>query len=214
MGKPRSPKGRAAVVNRLLKRQYPDAVCALDHKNAFQLLVATILSAQCTDKRVNMVTPALFKRFGTPQKLALAPLGEVEEIIHSTGFYQNKAKNIVKMAQQVTDWHDGEVPASMKELTRLAGVGRKTANVIRSVAFQLPGLPVDTHVSRLSRRLGLTEQTDPVKIEMELNPMVPALERGDFSLRLILHGRDVCHSRKPDCPNCVCRDFCPQAFAA
>ena len=186
--------------------------CALDHRDAFELLVATILSAQCTDKRVNMVTPVLFGRFGTAEELAAAPLSEVEEIIHSTGFYQNKARNIVAMAQRLVEAHDGEVPTAMSDLKNLPGVGRKTANVVRSVAFEMPGLPVDTHVSRLSQRMGMTEETDPVKIEMALNPMVPARERGDFSLRLILHGRQICHARKPTCMGCVCQDFCPSAF--
>ena len=212
MGKPRSPQGRAREANRRLTEEYPDVACALDHRDAFELLVATILSAQCTDKRVNMVTPVLFKRFGTAEDLATAPLSDVEEIIHSTGFYQNKARNIVAMAQRLVEAHDGEVPISMGDLTRLPGVGRKTANVVRSVAFELPGLPVDTHVSRLSQRMGMTAETDPVKIEMALNPMVPANQRGDFSLRLILHGRQICHARKPTCVKCVCQDFCPSAF--
>lgn len=212
MGKPRSPQGRAREANRRLTEEYPDVACALDHRDAFELLVATILSAQCTDKRVNMVTPVLFGRFGTAEELAAAPLSEVEEIIHSTGFYQNKARNIVAMAQRLVEMHEGEVPTSMDDLKNLPGVGRKTANVVRSVAFELPGLPVDTHVSRLSQRMGMTEETDPVKIEMALNPMVPAKERGDFSLRLILHGRQICHARKPTCVRCVCQDFCLSAF--
>ena len=212
MGKPRSPQGRAREANLRLTEEYPDVACALDHHDAFELLVATILSAQCTDKRVNMVTPVLFGRFGTAEELAAAPLSEVEEIIHSTGFYQNKARNIVAMAQRLVEVHEGEVPTSMDDLKNLPGVGRKTANVVRSVAFELPGLPVDTHVSRLSQRMGMTEETDPVKIEMALNPMVPAKERGDFSLRLILHGRQICHARKPTCISCVCQDFCLSAF--
>ncbi len=212
MGKPRSPKGRAREANLRLSEEYPDVACALDHRDPFELLVATILSAQCTDKRVNMVTPVLFERFPTAEELAEAPPQEVEEIIHSTGFYQNKARNIVAMAQRLVEVHDGEVPTAMDDLTRLPGVGRKTANVVRSVAFELPGLPVDTHVSRLSQRMGMTKETDPVKIELDLNPMVPAQERGDFSLRLILHGREICHARKPICSKCVCQDFCLSAF--
>ena len=212
MGKPRSPKGRAREANLRLSEEYPDVACALDHRDPFELLVATILSAQCTDKRVNMVTPVLFERFATAEDLAEAPPQEVEEIIHSTGFYQNKARNIVAMAQRLVEVHDGEVPTAMDDLTRLPGVGRKTANVVRSVAFELPGLPVDTHVSRLSQRMGMTKETDPVKIELDLNPMVPAQERGDFSLRLILHGREICHARKPICSKCVCQDFCLSAF--
>lgn len=212
MGKPRSPQGRAREANLRLTEEYPDVSCALDHRNAFELLVATILSAQCTDKRVNMVTPELFEQFGTAEDLATAPLLEVEKIIHSTGFYQNKARNIVAMAQRLVEIHGGEVPTSMKDLTSLPGVGRKTANVVRSVAFDLPGLPVDTHVSRLSQRMGMTKETDPVKIELDLNPMVPAQERGDFSLRLILHGRQICHARRPSCSECTCQDFCLSAF--
>ncbi len=212
MGKPRSPKGRARETLARLQKEYPDVKCALDHKSAFELLVATILSAQCTDKRVNMVTPELFKRFPTPADLAEADPVEVETIIHSTGFYQAKTRNLLAMSQRLVEHHNGQVPSSHKELTGLAGVGRKTANVVRSVGLGLPGLPVDTHVTRLSRRLGLTEETDPVKIEFALNPMIPADLRGDFSLLLIDHGRQVCSARKPRCSDCLCVDFCPSAF--
>jgi len=203
MGKPRSPKGRARETLARLQKEYPDVKCALDHKSAFELLVATILSAQCTDKRVNMVTPELFKRFPTPAALAEADPVEVETIIHSTGFYQAKTRNLLAMSQRLVEHHNGQVPSSHKELTGLAGVGRKTANVVRSVGLGLPGLPVDTHVTRLSRRLGLTEETDPVKIEFALNPMIPADLRGDFSLLLIDHGRQVCSARKPRCSDCL-----------
>ncbi|HEC10113.1 MAG TPA: endonuclease III [Acidimicrobiales bacterium] len=208
MGKPRSPKGRARVTHERLASEYP-AACELEHRNPFELLVATILSAQCTDARVNQTTPDLFARFPDPESLAAADLGEVEELVHPTGFYRSKAKNLVGMAQSLVADFEGEVPTSVKDLTSLAGVGRKTANVIRSVAFDLPGLPVDTHVKRLTNRLGITKQEDPVKIEMELNPMIPAAERGAFSLRLILHGRRVCRARKPACAECVLNDFCP-----
>jgi endonuclease-3 len=184
----------------------------LRHRNAFELLAATILSAQCTDERVNMVTPHLFARYPTPEDLALADPAELEEIIRSTGFYRNKTKSLVGMAAAVVDRFDGEIPSAMSDLVTLPGVGRKTANVLRSVAMDLPGLPVDTHVGRLALRLGLTTQTDPVKVEMELNPMVPAKERGAFSLRLILHGRAVCAARKPRCGECLLADFCPSAF--
>jgi endonuclease-3 len=194
-----------------LTDEYPEAICELDHKNPFQLLAATILSAQCTDKRVNMVTPALFKRYPTPKDLAEANLSELEEVVRSTGFYASKAKNLLGMAQRLVEVYDSEVPGAMEDLTSLPGVGRKTANVVRSVDLGLPGLPVDTHVGRLSRRLGLTEETDPVKIEMVLNPMIPADERGSFSLRLILHGRRVCPSRKPRCEECTLNDFCPSS---
>ncbi len=211
VGRPRSPRGRAAETNRRLTEEYPDAECELDHKNPFQLLAATILSAQCTDKRVNMVTPALFAAYPEPQDLAGAVPHELEEIVRSTGFYASKARSLLGMAQRLVEVYDSEVPGSMADLTSLPGVGRKTANVVRSVALDLPGLPVDTHVGRLSRRLGMTVETDPVKVEMELNPMVEATERGRFSLRLILHGRRVCPSRKPRCGECVLQDFCPSS---
>ena len=211
VGRPRSPKGRAAETNRRLTEEYPDAECELDHKNPFQLLAATILSAQCTDKRVNMVTPALFAAYPEPEDLAGAVPHELEEIVRSTGFYASKARSLLGMAQRLVEVYDSEVPGSMADLTSLPGVGRKTANVVRSVALDLPGLPVDTHVGRLSRRLGMTVETDPVKVEMELNPMVVATERGRFSLRLILHGRRVCPSRKPRCGECVLQDFCPSS---
>jgi len=196
---------------RRLIEEYPDARCELDHENPFQLLVATILSAQCTDARVNMVTPHLFARYPTPQDLAEADPTELEEIIRSTGFFRSKARSLLGMAQGLVEDHDGEVPSSMKDLTALAGVGRKTANVVRSVALDLPGLPVDTHVGRLSRRLDLTQEDDPVKVEMVLNQMIPAAERGRFSLRLILHGRRVCPARRPKCGDCVLNDFCPSS---
>ena len=212
MGMPRSPKGRARLVHERLKNEY-EAICELDHGNAFQLLVATILSAQCTDARVNKTTPDLFRRFPTPLELAAADPIELEEMVRSTGFYKSKARNLLKMANQLLDDHSGEVPKDLEKLVRLGGVGRKTANVIRSVAFKLPGLPVDTHVGRLSRRLGLTNEEDPVKVELTLNPMVPQNERGEFSLRVILHGRQVCFARSPNCDECVLNDFCPAAFA-
>ena len=209
MGRPRSPGGRAAEVHRRLQGEYPAAECELDHVNPFQLLAATILSAQCTDKRVTMVTPALFAAYPTPEDLAGAVPHELEEIVRSTGFYASKARSLLGMAQRLVEEYDSEVPGRMADLTSLPGVGRKTANVVRSVALDLPGLPVDTHVGRLARRLALTTETDPVKVERELNPMVPAAERGRFSLRLILHGRRVCPSRKPRCEECVLNDFCP-----
>jgi len=211
MARPRSPKGRARLTNERLTELYPDAACALDHRDAFELLVATILSAQCTDARVNLVTPALFAKYPTPEDLAVADPDDVAALIRSTGFYKNKTRSLLGMANALVDRFDGEVPAAMADLVTLPGVGRKTANVVRSVALGLPGLPVDTHVGRLARRLGLTEQTDPVAVETELNPMVPAAERGDFSLRLILHGRNVCVARKPRCGDCVLADFCPSA---
>ncbi len=209
MAKPRSPKGRARRTHERLAEEYPDAVCELDHVDAFELLIATILSAQATDVGVNKVTPALFARYPDAESLAGAELEEVEAIIGSLGLYRNKAKNIVRCAARLVERHGGQVPGAMKDLTALAGVGRKTANVVRSVALDLPGLPVDTHVLRLSRLLELTEETDPVKVELELNPMIPAAERGVFSLRMILHGRRVCIARRPQCDKCVLNDFCP-----
>ncbi len=210
--RPRSPKGRARLTNERLALEYPDAVCELDHTNAFELLTATILSAQSTDQRVNMVTPELFARFPTPEDLAAADPEEVEQLIHSTGFYKAKTKSIIGMATALVERHGGQVPHAMKDLVQLPGVGRKTANVVRAEALGLPGLPVDTHVLRLSHRLQLTEETDPVKVEFALNPMVPVAERGPFSLRLILHGRRVCFARKPQCGECVLSDFCPSSL--
>jgi len=211
MGRPRTPAGRGRETNRRLTLEYPDAVCELDHRNPFELLAATILSAQCTDVRVNMVTPALFARYPLPEDLARADPSELEEIIRSTGFYKNKTRSLIGMANALVDRFAGEVPGAMADLVTIPGVGRKTANVVRSVALDLPGLPVDTHVGRLSRLLGLTTETDAVKVEMELNPMVPPGERGQFSLRLILHGRRVCIARRPRCEECVLNDFCPSS---
>jgi endonuclease-3 len=194
-----------------LAAEYPDAECALHHDNPFQLLVATILSAQTTDERVNTVTPALFRRYPAAEDLAAADPAELEELIHPTGFFRNKTKSLIGMASAVVERHGGKIPGSMLELTALPGVGRKTANVVRSVGLDLPGLPVDTHVGRLSRRLGLTTETDPVKVEHELNSMIPAPERGRFSLRMIDHGRRVCLARTPRCDDCVLNDYCPSA---
>ena len=202
---------RATDVLRLLKREYPVAICELTHESAFQLLAATILSAQCTDVRVNMVTPALFDAYPTPEKLATADVAHVEQLVRSTGFYQTKAKNLVGMANQVMSRFGGEVPRKIEDLITLPGVGRKTANVLRSVVFKLPGLPVDTHVGRLSRRLGLTKLEDPVKVEFELNAMLPPPEWGEFSLRLILHGRRVCDAKKPNCAECLLEKLCPSS---
>lgn len=210
VGRPRSPRGRAREVHRRLAEHYP-ARCALEHRNPFELLVATILSAQCTDERVNEVTPRLFARYPDPESLAAADPAELEELIRPTGFYRSKARNLIGMARALVERFGGEVPTSMRDLTSLPGVGRKTANVVRSVAFGLPGLPVDTHVGRLARRLGLTTETDPDKVEADLNPMIPARERGDFSLRLILHGRAVCRARRPLCGECFLADICPSA---
>lgn len=211
MAKPRSPRGRARVTHERLAAEYPDAECELDHRNAFELLAATILSAQATDVGVNKATPRLFRRFPDPWTLADVEPEEVEPYVDTIGLFRQKSKSLVGMARVLVDDYDGEVPHAMKDLVRLPGVGRKTANVVRSVALGEPGLPVDTHVTRLSNLLGLTEETDPVKIERELNPMVPAQERGLLSLRLILHGRRVCVARRPRCEECVLNDFCPSS---
>ena len=199
---------------RRLADEYPGTaveLCELKHDDPFQLLCATILSAQCTDERVNMVTPTLFERYPTPYDLAKADPADVEDIIRSTGFYNNKTKSLIGMANALVERYDGEVPRDLEDLVTLPDVGRKTGNVIRSVALGLPGLPVDTHVGRLVVRLGITVETDPVKVEHALNAMVPAAERGAFSLRLILHGRRVCGARRPDCGRCMLADFCPSA---
>jgi endonuclease-3 len=211
MAKPRTPKGRAVEVARRLSEAYPEAICELDHRDPFELLVATILSAQSTDARVNMVTPALFERYPTPADLAAANPRDVEEIIRSTGFYQNKTKSLLGMAQALIERFDGQVPTTLDDLVTLPGVGRKTGNVVRSVAFGLPGLPVDTHVLRLSRRLGISELDDPVKMELELDSYLPPREWGPFSLRMILHGRRVCDAKRPKCAECVLEDICPSS---
>jgi endonuclease-3 len=212
MGRPRTPKGRARETAVRLTLEYPEAICELNHSNAYELLAATILSAQCTDARVNIVTPALFAKYPTPDELMYADPSELEEVVRSTGFYASKSKNLIGMATALMERFDGEVPESRDDLVSLPGVGRKTANVVRTVAFGLSGLPVDTHVGRLARRLGMTEQDDPVKVEMELNGFLPAAQRGDFSLRMILHGRRVCFAKKPQCENCVLEDFCPSSL--
>ncbi|MEN3315275.1 MAG: endonuclease [Acidimicrobiaceae bacterium] len=197
-----------------LADEYPGSasdLCALRFADPFQLLTATILSAQTTDERVNLVTPALFSAWPTPADLAAADPRDVEERIKSIGLFRAKARSLVGMATALQDRFGGEVPAAMDDLVTLPGVGRKTANVVRSVGFGLPGLPVDTHVGRLARRLGLTVETDPVKVEADLDGLVPAAERGALSLRLILHGRRVCQARRPRCSACILADFCPSA---
>lgn len=209
MAGPRTPKGRAKLVAERLAEDYPDRLCELDHTNAFELLCATILSAQCTDARVNMVTPTLFARYPMPEDLAMANPSDVEEIVRSTGFYASKTRSIIGMANALVDRFGGEVPSALEDLVTLPGVGRKTGNLIRAVIFDLPGLPVDTHVARVARRLGLTTQEDPDKIEADLNPLVPAAQRGNFALRLILHGRRVCDARRPRCTDCSLADSCP-----
>jgi endonuclease III len=213
MGLPRTPKGRARETVAILAQEYPGTakdLCALIHDSPYQLLAATILSAQTTDEAVNSVTPALFARYPTPADLAGADPDEVERLVHPTGFFRAKTRSIIGMAAALEERFGGQVPSAMADLVTIPGVGRKTANVVRSVGFGLPGLPVDTHVGRLSRRLGLTAETDPVKVEAELDAIVPARERGGFSLRLILHGRRVCQARRPACDRCVLAHFCPK----
>jgi endonuclease-3 len=214
MARPRGAKARAEITRERLALEYPDAECALIHDDAFQLLVATILSAQTTDENVNKVTPALFAKYPTAADLAHADPEDVEQLVFQTGFYRSKTKNLLGMARTLEEEFDGEVPTELDDLVKLPGVGRKTGNVVRSVAFDLPGLPVDTHVGRISRRLKLTSEDDPVKVEMDLNALIPAEERGRFSLRLILHGRQVCYARKPACGRCVLIDICPSADPA
>jgi endonuclease-3 len=211
VARPRGAKARAASAVELLRELYPDVKCALDHSSAYELLAATILSAQSTDVRVNMVTPTLFAKYPTPADLACADPAEVETIIQSTGFFRSKTKSLIGMAQAVVERFGGEIPVALDDLVTLPGVGRKTGNVVRSVWFHEPGLPVDTHVTRLSARLKLTDQRDAVKIEQDLDAIVPPSEWGDFSLRLIEHGRRVCDARRPRCSECTLAGICPSA---
>ncbi|HEY3112455.1 MAG TPA: endonuclease III [Gemmatimonadaceae bacterium] len=195
-----------------LKRAHPDAHCELDHETPLQLLVATILSAQCTDKRVNMVTPLLFRTFPTAVSLANAPQHQLEEMIKSTGFFRNKAKSLIGLGKALVERHDGEVPDSMDALVKLPGVGRKTANVILGNAFRKnEGVVVDTHVGRLSARLGLTKQTDPVKIEEELMALFPREDWAMLAHVLIFHGRRVCFAKSPQCEICALNEICPSS---
>lgn len=199
---------RALEVDMRLEKLHPDAAVALRHRSPLQLMIATILSAQCTDERVNMVTPALFEKYPDARAFAGSDTAELESMIHTTGFFRQKAKSIQNATRKLVEEYGGEVPRGMEELTGLPGVGRKTANVIRGGAWGIPGITVDTHVKRLSRRLGLTDHTDPVKIEFELNELLPEERWFDFSSRMIFHGRRVCVSRKPDCGNCPLTDLC------
>jgi endonuclease-3 len=195
-----------------LKREYPDARTELDYETPLQLLMATILSAQCTDKRVNMVTPLLFKTFPTAAALADAPQEKLEEIIKSTGFFRNKSKSLIGLGKALVERHGGQVPDSMEALVELPGVGRKTANVILGSAFRKnEGIVVDTHVGRLSLRLGLTKQTDPVKVEQDLMPLFPREDWALLAHLLIFHGRRVCFARSPNCEMCVLNDICPSS---
>ncbi len=208
---PPGARQRAAVVVERLGAEYPVASCALVHDSPLQLLVATILSAQSTDKLVNTVTPVLFARYPTPEALAAAPQEEVEGLIKPTGFFHTKARAIREMARDLVERYDGEVPPRMEDLVTLRGVGRKTANVVLGVGFGVPGFAVDTHVTRLCGKLRLTSATDPVDIERDVTSMVPAEEWTEIGLRLIMHGRLVCTARKPRCPRCVLNNICPSA---
>jgi endonuclease-3 len=204
--------GRAREIYARLVEHYPDAHCALDFKSPFQLLVATILSAQCTDKRVNMVTPALFRRYRTPAALAAAKPEELEEIIKSTGFFRNKTKSLLGMSNAVAERHSGKIPHTMDELVKLPGVGRKTANVVLGNAYDKnEGVVVDTHVGRVSKRLGLTRQTDPVKVEQDLMKLFPSDRWTMLSHLLIEHGRRICEARRPKCESCFLSDICPSS---
>jgi len=203
---------RARTIFQRLRQAYPEARCALDHANAYQLLVATILSAQCTDARVNLVTPKFFARYPTPEDLARADRAEVEELIRSTGFFRNKTRSLIGMAQALVAEHRGEVPRTMEELKVLPGVGRKTANVVLGNAYGInEGITVDTHVTRLSRLLGLTRHDDAIRIEQDLMPLFPRESWALLSHLLITHGRQVCVARRPRCPECVVADLCPSA---
>ena len=200
---------RARKINGILGDVFPDAKCELDFKNPLELLVATVLSAQCTDKRVNMVTPALFKKYPTAQKLAGAPRADLEELIKSTGFYRNKAASIHGLAVALLEKHGGKVPNELDALVQLPGVGRKTANVVLSNAFDIPGITVDTHVGRITRRLGFTTNTDPVKVEFDLMEIFEPKDWKLLNHRLIFFGRRICHSRKPACGACPLAKLCP-----
>jgi endonuclease III len=211
---PVGEKERVSALVRRLEKAYPDAECALHHRNPFELLVATILSAQCTDQTVNKATPALFARYSTPRDLAAASREDVETLIHSTGLYHNKAKSIQGAAQMLVDDFGGEVPRAMEDLLKLPGVARKTANVVRGVCFRLAdGVVVDTHVRRISRRLGLTKNEDPQKIEHDLMQLLPKSKWIAFSHQVIWHGRRTCDARKPKCEDCTLQQLCPSAFS-
>ena len=206
----RQQRRRAQSIHRKLTAQYPNAACALHYDSPLQLLVATILSAQCTDVRVNLVTPGLFARYPDARAFAEAKLPELEDAIRSTGFFRNKARNIKACCQAIVTENGGQVPQTLEGLVALPGIGRKTANVILGNAFSVPGITVDPHVGRLSRRLSLTEHTDPVKVEHDLMALLPAKDWTLFSHEIILHGRQVCHARKPKCSECVLNGLCPK----
>jgi endonuclease-3 len=199
---------RIKKILKILRKTYPDVKTALRHRSPLQLLVATILSAQCTDKQVNQVTPALFKKLRTARDFADVPLADLEEMVRPTGFYRNKAKSIKACCEALVERHGGKVPDNIEALVKLPGIGRKTANVILGSAFGIPGIVVDTHVKRLSQRIGLTEERDPVKIEFDLMPKIPKKDWIAFSHQMIWHGRALCNARNPKCPECPLLDLC------
>ena len=202
-------KVRAKSIYRILSKNYPNVRCELDYKNPYQLLVATVLSAQCTDKRVNLTTPALFKKYNSIKKMAAADLKDLQRLVKSTGFYRAKAKNIKLLSQKILTDFNGKVPSNIEDLVTLPGVGRKTANVVLGHGFNIPGITVDTHFGRLSRRFGWSDKKDPVKVEFEVGKLILEKEWTNLSQRLIWHGRRVCHSRKPACGACVLAKLCP-----
>jgi endonuclease-3 len=210
MRSPNLLRNRARRIVGRLAQLYPDARCALDYDNPLQLLIATILSAQCTDVRVNLVTPSLFARYASTEAFAGAVPRDLETAIQSTGFFRNKARSIIACCQELLTKHDGDVPSTLEELVQLPGVGRKTANVVLGSAFGVPGITVDTHVGRLSRRMGLTRETDPDKVERDLMNLIPKREWTMFSHRMIYHGRQVCVARKPNCADCALARLCPK----
>ncbi len=208
-------KARAREVNQRLKKRYPDAKCSLDFNNAFELLIATILAAQSTDARVNIVTKSLFRKYPTPAAFANASQVEMETDVKQTGFFRNKAKAVIAAGKAIVEKHGGQVPRTMDELVTLPGVGRKTANVVLGNAFETPvGVVVDTHMSRVAGRLGLTQNVDAEKIEHDVTPLLPLEELTAFAHRVIYHGREICQARKPLCPECVLNDLCPSADLA
>jgi endonuclease-3 len=199
----------AKAIYRTLVKHYPNVTCELDFQTPFQLLVATVLSAQCTDKRVNSVTPSLFQAYGTPVLMAQAPIAHLEELIHSVGFFHTKARNLKALSQKILTDYQGDVPAILDDLVTLPGVGRKTANVVLGHAFGIPGITVDTHFGRLSRRFEWSASKDPVKVEEEVGRLIPEKEWTNLSQRMIWHGRRICHSRKPACGACPLAKLCP-----
>ncbi len=201
-------KVRTKKILKILRSTYPDVKTQLNHRSPFELLIATILSAQCTDKQVNKVTTVLFNQYNSPEDFAEMPIKRLEKLVHSTGFYRNKAKNIHNCCHALIKKHKGGVPETMAELLELPGVGRKTANVVLGAAFGVPGVVVDTHVARISRRLGFTENKDPVKIEFDIMKIIPEKNWNDFSLQLIYFGREFCKARNPACQVCPIRDLC------